>query len=52
MINGPILVTQRLILRPPGPEDFERWAEFCADEKTMRFLGGVQPRAVAWRGLC
>lgn len=52
MINGPILVTQRLILRPPGPEDFEAWAEFSADEETMRYLGGVQPRAVAWRGLC
>ncbi|ASR51997.1 GNAT family N-acetyltransferase [Blastomonas fulva] len=52
MINGPILVTQRLILRPPGPEDFEAWAQFSADEETMRYLGGVQPRAVAWRGLC
>ncbi len=52
MINGPILVTQRLILRPPGPEDFEAWATFCADEETMRYLGGVQSRSVAWRGLC
>lgn len=46
---GPTLVTPRLILRPTDAEDFERWAEFCADPVTMRFLGGVQPRATAWR---
>ena len=49
---APILETQRLILRAPAPEDFDAWAEFAADEQTMRHLGGVQPRAVAWRGLC
>lgn len=52
MINGPILVTRRLILRPPGPEDLEGWAMFHADPDTMRYLGGVQPRSAAWRGLC
>lgn len=51
-LGGPILVTQRLILRPPAREDFEGWAAFSADPETMRFLGGVQPRATAWRGLC
>jgi RimJ/RimL family protein N-acetyltransferase len=48
----PILETERLILRAPAPEDFEPWAAFAGDEETMRHLGGAQPRAVAWRGLC
>lgn len=49
MTIGPTLETERLILRPPAPEDFEGWAAFSADEETMRHLGGVQPRPVAWR---
>lgn len=51
-MNGPILFTERLILRPPVAEDFESWAAFHADEMTMHFLGGVQPRSIAWRSLC
>lgn len=51
-MNGPVLFTERLILRPPEAQDFEPWAEFHADEVTMRFLGGVQSRSVAWRSLC
>ncbi|MFM9827867.1 MAG: GNAT family N-acetyltransferase [Sphingomonas sp.] len=51
-MTGPILFTERLILRPPTANDFEAWAAFHADEQTMRFLGGVQPRSVAWRSLC
>ncbi|QUD86793.1 GNAT family N-acetyltransferase [Phenylobacterium montanum] len=31
-------------------EDFEPWADFMADEVATRFIGGPQPRAVAWRG--
>ena len=49
---GPTLETERLILRPPGPQDLEPWAAFSADEAVQRHLGGVQSRAVAWRGLC
>jgi RimJ/RimL family protein N-acetyltransferase len=45
----PTLETERLILRAPQPEDFEPWAAFCADEETMRYLGGTQDRIVAWR---
>jgi RimJ/RimL family protein N-acetyltransferase len=41
--------TQRLILRPPRAEDFDAWAELAADTETMRHLGGVQSRPVAWR---
>ena len=47
---GPTLETPRLILRPTAAEDFEPWADCVADEETMRYLGGVQPRSVAWRG--
>jgi RimJ/RimL family protein N-acetyltransferase len=47
---GPTLETERLILRPPVAEDFEPYAHLMADEATARFIGGVQPRAVAWRG--
>jgi RimJ/RimL family protein N-acetyltransferase len=52
MSNGPFLMTERLIMRPPSAEDFDRWADFHADAETMTFLGGVQGRAEAWRGLC
>lgn len=48
---SPILETSRLILRPPQFEDFERWAEFAADPEAQRFLGGVQPRSIAWRSM-
>ena len=44
------LETPRLLLRPTGPEDFEAWAAFMADAESARFIGGVQPRPVAWRG--
>ncbi|MBB4152401.1 RimJ/RimL family protein N-acetyltransferase [Sphingomonas jinjuensis] len=51
-MNGPVLCTPRLILRPLAAEDWEPWAAFHAEEETMRFLGGVQSRGVAWRSLC
>ena len=47
---GPTLITERLILRPPVAEDFEPCAQLMADEATARYIGGVQPRAVSWRG--
>ncbi|AXJ95171.1 N-acetyltransferase [Sphingomonas sp. FARSPH] len=52
MRAGPVLFTPRLMLRPLSGEDFEGWAAFHADAETMRFLGGVQSREVAWRSLC
>jgi RimJ/RimL family protein N-acetyltransferase len=52
MSSGPFLMTERLILRPPSAEDMDGWAAFHADAETMRFLGGVQTRAEAWRSLC
>ncbi len=47
---GPTLETERLILRPTAREDFEPWAAMMADEEVARFIGGLQPRATAWRG--
>ena len=52
MVNGPILFTERLILRPLAGEDAEGWYAFNADPVTMRHLGGVQDRSTAWRSLC
>ncbi|MBI1251973.1 MAG: GNAT family N-acetyltransferase [Alphaproteobacteria bacterium] len=49
---GPTLETDRLILRPPRHEDFPAFAAFAADERVMRFLGGVAPSGDAvWRGM-
>ena len=48
---GPTLETERLILRPTAAADFEAWAAFMADEEVTRYLGGVQARSVAWRGM-
>lgn len=47
--DGPVLETERLTLRPTGAGDFDAWAAFAADAESMRFMGGVQPRPVAWR---
>lgn len=47
----PLLETPRLLLRPPQLEDFDRWAEFAADPIAARYLGGVQPRSMAWRSM-
>src|ERR1700716_3150238 len=49
---GPTLETERLLLRPPQPEDLAPWIAFGADEEAMRYVGGVQSRHAAWRSLC
>lgn len=41
--------TERLVLRPPRIEDFDRYAGLMADEDACRYIGGHQPRAAAWR---
>ncbi|WP_184715961.1 GNAT family N-acetyltransferase [Caulobacter sp.] len=48
---GPTLETARLVLRPTAQADLDRWAELMADPVAARFIGGAQPRAVAWRGM-
>lgn len=50
--NGPVLFTERLLLRVPMAEDLDAWAEFAAESETMRFIGGARSRAEAWRDLC
>lgn len=50
MTPEPRIDTERLILRPPRAEDFEGWAALMGDEDAARFIGGVQPRELAWRG--
>lgn len=47
---GPVIETERLILRPTAAEDFDRWAEMMADPVAARFIGGAQERSTAWRG--
>lgn len=41
--------TERLILRLPHIDDFERYAELHADEEAARHIGGALLRASAWR---
>lgn len=48
---GPVIETDRLVLRPPSETDFEPWAALMADAEHVRYIGGPQPRAVVWRGL-
>lgn len=43
--------TSRLLLRLPSLADLDPWAEMMSDEPTARFIGGVMPRSVSWRGL-
>ncbi|ATB47765.1 GNAT family N-acetyltransferase [Corallococcus macrosporus] len=50
--NVPVLETARLLLRPPLAEDLEGFAALMADPESARFIGGVQPRTMAWRNLC
>lgn len=49
--TGPVLYTERLILRPPALEDFDRWADFQADPETTRFIGGPQAPSQVWRAM-
>ena len=47
--TGPVLETNRLILRLPRTEDFDRFAELHADEEAARYIGGHVTRPAAWR---
>ncbi len=46
---GPVLETDRLILRPPASQDLDGWARMMADPEAARFIGGVQARSPSWR---
>lgn len=45
----PVIETERLLLRVPRADDFERYAELHADEDAARHIGGPLVRAAAWR---
>lgn len=45
------LTTSRLLLRVPALADLDGWAALMADPESARHIGGVQPRAAAWRSL-
>lgn len=45
---GPLLETERLILRVPQAGDFERYADMFADERSHH-IGGPLTRGDAWR---
>lgn len=47
--EGPVIETERLVLRVPALRDFESYAAMGEDVENMRFIGGATPRAVAWR---
>src|SRR5438034_658774 len=54
-LDWPTLETERLILRPWKPEDFEPYARFSADEESMRYLGRdgrPTDAAETWRTIC
>jgi RimJ/RimL family protein N-acetyltransferase len=51
-ITGPVLETQRLILRPPNGADFEGFAAMSLDAEHVQFVGGRLERATAWRVWC
>jgi RimJ/RimL family protein N-acetyltransferase len=46
---GPILETERLILRPPVRADFAGFCAFQSDADVMKHLGGVTADSVTWR---
>src|SRR5690606_30106462 len=41
--------TERLLLRLPQAEDFDRFAELVGDPVAARYIGGHLPRGAAWR---
>jgi RimJ/RimL family protein N-acetyltransferase len=51
MPDFPVLETERLILRCPHQDDLDAFAEMMADPEAAKFLGGVIPRSVVWRGI-
>lgn len=48
--NDVVIETERLLLRLPREADFDGYAAMMDDPEAARFIGGQQPRAVAWRG--
>lgn len=51
MSRIPTLITDRLILRPPGATDFPAYLDFYADAVASAFYGGPLDATQAWRRL-
>lgn len=53
MMNIPIIKTERLILRGFCESDLDAYAEMCADQKVMRYIGTgkVLSREESWRSM-
>jgi RimJ/RimL family protein N-acetyltransferase len=49
VVLGPVLETDRLILRPPVAADLDGWAQLMGDAEAARFIGGQMARSPAWR---
>ncbi len=47
-MTPPVVETERLVLRAPGPEDVAPWTAFLGSERA-RFVGGPLGPAQAWR---
>jgi RimJ/RimL family protein N-acetyltransferase len=50
-LSVPVVETERLVMRGWRDEDYEPWAEICADDEVMRSLGRQRGIAAAdaWR---
>lgn len=48
LTGTPVLTTERLILRAPGPQDWPLWRDFIATDRA-RFVGGPVGPDKAWR---
>ena len=48
----PNLETQRLLLRPYRPEDFETYAAINGDPEVMRYIRAAEDRPTAFRSFC
>jgi RimJ/RimL family protein N-acetyltransferase len=51
MVSIPTIETERLRLRGWREDDLDAYAEMMADPEVTRFVGGVQERSDAWRGM-
>lgn len=50
-LDGPRLLTDRLLLRPADASDLAPWTAAMQDAEVCRFIGGVQAPSLAWRSL-
>ena len=51
LANTPVLETERLILRAPGMQDWDRWLAFTLDDRSKFIRAADMDEAKAWRAL-